>query len=145
LRFPRSDAGPQWYDTGDVVDIDADGFVTVLGRVNRFAKIAGEMVTLEAVERVAQHASSQYLHAAMVEVIAGSGESTVLFTTDPALTRGILQRSAKLLGGQELAVARRIVHVAELPLLGSGKTDYVVLKNLVDATRPKLIDVNRHD
>jgi acyl-[acyl-carrier-protein]-phospholipid O-acyltransferase/long-chain-fatty-acid--[acyl-carrier-protein] ligase len=145
LRFPRSDAGLNWYDTGDVVDIDSDGFVTILGRVNRFAKIAGEMITLEAVERIAQHASPQFLHAAMVEMIADSGESTVLFTTDPNLTRGILQRSAKLLGSQELAVARRIAHVAELPLLGSGKTDYVTLKNLVETTRPKLFDVNRHD
>ena len=82
------------------------------GRVRRFAKIAGEMVALDMVERVAQHASPQCHHAATVEVVAGAGESTVLFTTDPSLTRALLQRSARLLGSQDLAVARRIVHVA---------------------------------
>jgi acyl-[acyl-carrier-protein]-phospholipid O-acyltransferase/long-chain-fatty-acid--[acyl-carrier-protein] ligase len=56
-----------------------------------------------------------------------------------------LQRSAQLLGSQDLAVARRIAHVDELPLLGSGKTDYVMLKNLVVTTRPKLVDINRRD
>jgi len=75
----------------------------------------------------------------MVEIIAGSGESTVLFSTDPNLSRATLQRSARLLGSQELAVARRIVHVAELPLLGSGKADYVTLKTLVETTRPRLV------
>jgi acyl-[acyl-carrier-protein]-phospholipid O-acyltransferase / long-chain-fatty-acid--[acyl-carrier-protein] ligase len=144
LQPPHSEVGAGWYDTGDVVDIDAGGFVTVLGRVHRFAKIAGEMVALEMVERVASHASPHHQHAAMVDVIADSGEGTVLFTTDPLLTRGTLQRSAQLLGSQDLAVARRIEHVAELPLLGSGKTDYVLLKELV-TTRPRLVDVSRKD
>ncbi|MBI4189710.1 MAG: AMP-binding protein [Betaproteobacteria bacterium] len=142
LQPPQSEAGAGWYDTGDVVDIDADGYVTVLGRVKRFAKIAGEMVALEMVERVALHASPQHQHAATVEVVAGSGEGTVLFTTDRNLSRGTLQRSAKLLGSQELAVARRIVHVAELPMLGSGKADYVTLKTLVEKSRPKLVEIN---
>jgi acyl-[acyl-carrier-protein]-phospholipid O-acyltransferase / long-chain-fatty-acid--[acyl-carrier-protein] ligase len=145
LQPPQSEVGSGWYDTGDVIDIDAAGFVTVVGRVKRFAKIAGEMVALEMVERVAQHAAPLFSHAAMVEVVADSGESTVLFTTDPNLTRGTLQRSAKLLGSQELAVARRIAHVADLPLLGSGKTDYVMLKKLVEVTRPKLVEVGRND
>ncbi len=142
LHQPKAEVGRGWYDTGDVVDVDREGFVTVLGRVKRFAKIAGEMVALEAVERVAQHASPQYAHAAMLEILAGSGESTVLFTTDPELSRGTLQRSAKVLGSQELAVARRIEHVADLPLLGSGKTDYVALRTLVVTARPRLVEIN---
>jgi len=140
LQPPHSEIGHGWYDTGDVVDVDRDGFVTVLGRVKRFAKIAGEMVALEAVERVAQHASPQHRHAAMLEILQGTGESTVLFTTDPDLSRGALQRSARALGSQELAVARRIEHVAELPMLGSGKTDYVTLRTLIGVARPKLVD-----
>jgi acyl-[acyl-carrier-protein]-phospholipid O-acyltransferase/long-chain-fatty-acid--[acyl-carrier-protein] ligase len=103
------------------------------------------MVALEMVERVACHASPHHLHAAMVDVIADGGEGTVLFTTDPQLTRATLQRSAHLLGSQDLAVARRIAHVDQLPLLGSGKTDYVMLKNLVASTRPRLVEVNRKD
>ncbi len=143
LKPPQSEAGAGWYDTGDVVDIDADNYVTVLGRVKRFAKIAGEMVALEMIERLAQHASPHSSHAAMVEMIAGTGESTVLFTTDPNLSRATLQRSARLLGSQDLAVARRIAHVAELPMLGSGKADYVTLQTLVETTRPKLAEVGK--
>jgi acyl-[acyl-carrier-protein]-phospholipid O-acyltransferase / long-chain-fatty-acid--[acyl-carrier-protein] ligase len=127
LHPPRSEAGEGWYNTGDVVDVDADGFVTILGRVKRFAKIAGEMVSLELVERIAYRASPEAKHAAMVEQVTGRGESTLLFTTDALLDRMALVKAAREMGAQELAVARRIVKVASLPLLGSGKTDYVTL------------------
>jgi acyl-[acyl-carrier-protein]-phospholipid O-acyltransferase/long-chain-fatty-acid--[acyl-carrier-protein] ligase len=127
LQPPVSEAGPGWYNTGDVIELDADGYVSIHGRVKRFAKIAGEMISLEVVEQIARHASPAHQHAATVELIAQSGESTVLFTTDGALDRTRLQRAARELGSHELAVARRVVHVREVPLLGSGKTDYVRL------------------
>ena len=130
LQPPHSEAGEGWYNTGDVVELDEEGFVTIHGRVKRFAKIAGEMVSLEVVERIAQHVSPGHHHAAALELVSQSGESTVLFTTDPQLDRVALQRAARELGAQDLAVARRLVHVASLPLLGSGKTDYVTLKSL---------------
>lgn len=143
LHSPRSSVGHGWYDTGDVIDLDRDGFVTVIGRIKRFAKIAGEMVALDAVERIAQNASPEHRHAATLEILPGSGESTVLFTTDPNLSRGALQRAAKILGSQDLAVARRIEHVAELPLLGSGKTDYVALRTLMGKARPRLVETSQ--
>lgn len=133
LQPPRSEAGEGWYNTGDVIELDDEGFVTIHGRVKRFAKIAGEMVSLEVVERIAQHASPGHQHAATLEVVSQSGESTVLFTTDPRLDRIALQKAARDLGAQDLAVARRVVHVATLPLLGSGKTDYVQLKTLTES------------
>jgi acyl-[acyl-carrier-protein]-phospholipid O-acyltransferase/long-chain-fatty-acid--[acyl-carrier-protein] ligase len=132
LHPPRSEVGVGWYNTGDVVDVDEEGYVTILGRVKRFAKIAGEMVSLELVERIAYQAAPAYKHAATVEQIAGSGESTILFTTDPQLDRIRLQKAARQIGAQDLAVARRIIHVESLPLLGSGKTDYVTLKRSVE-------------
>jgi acyl-[acyl-carrier-protein]-phospholipid O-acyltransferase / long-chain-fatty-acid--[acyl-carrier-protein] ligase len=127
LHPPRSEVGAGWYNTGDVVGVDEEGYVTILGRVKRFAKIAGEMVSLELVERIAYRASPEAKHAATVEQLRGRGESTVLFTTDALLDRMALVRAAREVGAQELAVARRIVKVASLPLLGSGKTDYVTL------------------
>lgn len=130
LHAPRSEVGEGWYNTGDVIDIDGDGYVTILGRVKRFAKIAGEMVSLELVERIAHAASPEHKHAATVEQISGSGESTVLFTTDARLDRMTLVKAARQIGAQDLAVARRIVKVASLPLLGSGKTDYVTLHGM---------------
>jgi acyl-[acyl-carrier-protein]-phospholipid O-acyltransferase/long-chain-fatty-acid--[acyl-carrier-protein] ligase len=132
LHAPRSEVGEGWYNTGDVVEFDDDGFLTIIGRVKRFAKIAGEMVSLELVERIAHHAAPEFKHAATIEQIAGSGESTVLFTTAPALDRIALLKAARQIGAQELAVARRIVKVDSLPLLGSGKTDYVTLKRIAE-------------
>ncbi len=130
MQAPRSEVGAGWYNTGDVVSVDADGFVTVHGRVKRFAKIAGEMVSLERVEFIAYHASPGYKHAAVVEMTR-TGESTVLLTTDPALDRIALQQAARQINAQELAVARRVVKVDTLPLLGTGKVDYVTLKEMV--------------
>ena len=132
LQPPRSEAGEGWYNTGDIVELDDDGFVTIHGRVKRFAKIAGEMISLEAVERIAYHAAPGHQHAATIELVSQSGESTVLFSTDPRLDRVALQKAARELGAQDLAVARRVVHVTSVPLLGSGKTDYVTLKTLVE-------------
>jgi acyl-[acyl-carrier-protein]-phospholipid O-acyltransferase/long-chain-fatty-acid--[acyl-carrier-protein] ligase len=133
LQPPRSEVGEGWYNTGDVVDMDDDGHLVIHGRVKRFAKIAGEMISLEVVERIAIHASPGQQHAAALELVSQAGESTVLFTTDPRLDRIALQKAARELGAQDLAVARRVVHVATLPLLGSGKTDYVKLKSLTEA------------
>jgi acyl-[acyl-carrier-protein]-phospholipid O-acyltransferase/long-chain-fatty-acid--[acyl-carrier-protein] ligase len=130
LHPPRSEVGVGWYNTGDVVSLDDDGFVTILGRVKRFAKIAGEMVSLELIERIAYTASPEHKHAATVEQVSGSGESTVLFTTDPSLDRMKLVAAAREISAHERAVARRIVKVASLPLLGSGKTDYVTLNRM---------------
>jgi len=134
LHPPRSEVGVGWYNTGDVVDVDANGYVTILGRVKRFAKIAGEMVSLELIERIGYTASPAHKHAATVEQVSGSGESTVLFTTDPALDRMTLVKAARQIGAHDLAVPRRIVKVASLPLLGSGKTDYVTLNRMTTRT-----------
>jgi acyl-[acyl-carrier-protein]-phospholipid O-acyltransferase/long-chain-fatty-acid--[acyl-carrier-protein] ligase len=123
--------GVEWYCMGDVVVVDADGFVVVQGRLKRFAKVAGEMVALELVERIAREASPGHQHAATVSVSGSRGETTILFTTDRDLDRIKLHRTARSLGVQELAVAREIVVVSALPILGNGKTDYVQLTTMV--------------
>lgn len=130
MQPPRSEAGAGWYNTGDVVSVDAAGFVHIHGRARRFAKIAGEMVSLERVEYIAYRASPGFKHAAVVEMTR-TGESTVLLTTDPVLDRIVLHNAARQINAQELAVARRVIRVDALPLLGSGKVDYVTLKETV--------------
>ncbi len=122
-----------WYSTGDVVEIDADRFVTILGRVKRFAKIAGEMVSLEVVEQIANLASPAFQHAASTQADPQRGENIVLFSTDPSLNRDALVAAARTLGSPELALARKLVSVPALPLLGTGKTDYVTLRQWADA------------
>lgn len=122
-----------WYNTGDVVEVDAEGFIFIKGRVKRFAKVAGEMVSLEVVEKIAHTAAPDYQHAASTQNDTQRGENIVLFTTDPALKREDLQIVAKNLGSPELAIARKIVQLEEIPLLATGKTDYVTLKQMAEA------------
>jgi acyl-[acyl-carrier-protein]-phospholipid O-acyltransferase/long-chain-fatty-acid--[acyl-carrier-protein] ligase len=134
LEPPAADElGAGWYNTGDIVDIDHDGFVTILGRLKRFAKIAGEMVSLETVEAIARAASPLHTHAATSLPDAQRGEQIVLLSTDPALTREALQAAAKNSGLPDLAVPRRILTVDTIPLLGTGKTDYVGVKTVAAA------------
>jgi acyl-[acyl-carrier-protein]-phospholipid O-acyltransferase/long-chain-fatty-acid--[acyl-carrier-protein] ligase len=114
-----------WHDTGDIVAIDAQGFITIKGRVKRFAKIAGEMVSLAAVESLASEA---FPGAALMVVSlpdARKGERLVLMTTDAALKREVLLRHARARGAAELMVPADILVVGSLPLLGTGKPDYV--------------------
>jgi acyl-[acyl-carrier-protein]-phospholipid O-acyltransferase/long-chain-fatty-acid--[acyl-carrier-protein] ligase len=122
-----------WHSTGDIVHIDEDGFLFIKGRVKRFAKIAGEMVSLETAESIANHASPAHQHAASTQNDAARGENIVLFTTDTTLTREALSLSAKTLGYPELAIAKKLVVIETLPLLGTGKTDYISLKAMADA------------
>jgi acyl-[acyl-carrier-protein]-phospholipid O-acyltransferase / long-chain-fatty-acid--[acyl-carrier-protein] ligase len=128
LQPPASPAGEGWYETGDVVEIDEDGFVKIVGRVKRFAKVAGEMVSLEAVEKLAAVASPGAAHAASTQPDPARGETILLFTTDTQLSRERLQSAARDGGWPEIAVPRRIIPVEALPLLGTGKIDYVTLK-----------------
>jgi acyl-[acyl-carrier-protein]-phospholipid O-acyltransferase/long-chain-fatty-acid--[acyl-carrier-protein] ligase len=132
LEPPSSVFGPGWYPTGDIVSIDQDGFVKILGRVKRFAKVAGEMISLEMVEKIAEHASPKLAHASTTLPDPKRGESIILVTQDRNLKRDMLQAAARELGAPDLAVPRQIVHVDKVPLLGSGKKDYPAVKAIVE-------------
>lgn len=134
LELPASEAGAGWYNTGDVADIDAEGFVHIRGRVKRFAKVAGEMVSLEVVEKLALSASPECAHAAVAIADEKRGEALILFTTDKGLNRESLQQRAREQGLPEIAVPRSIQVVEALPVLGTGKTDYQTLKKMAEAS-----------
>lgn len=134
LEPTQSELGAQWYNTGDVVVVDEDGFVSIRGRLKRFAKIAGEMVSLETVEKLAWLAEPGGVHAASARDDASKGEALVLFTTCATLSNERLGALAREQGIPALAVPRDIRLVQELPLLGTGKTDYVSLKKMAATT-----------
>lgn len=116
-----------WHDTGDIVAIDAEGFVAIKGRAKRFAKVAGEMVSLGAVEAVVAEIAPGVAQAAVAVPDPRKGERIVLVSTAAGLTRAALLEGFRARHASELSVPAEIVVVDKLPVLGSGKTDYVTL------------------
>jgi acyl-[acyl-carrier-protein]-phospholipid O-acyltransferase/long-chain-fatty-acid--[acyl-carrier-protein] ligase len=119
-----------WHDTGDIVSVDREGFVTIRGRAKRFAKIAGEMVSLGAVEMLVQALWPEEHHAAVSVPDKRRGERIVLVTTAGNADPNALREYGKKAGATELMVPNDIVKVAEIPVLGSGKTDYASARRL---------------
>ena len=124
-----------WHDTGDVVSVDEDGFIAIKGRLKRFAKIGGESVSLAVVESCASALWPDFSHAAVTIPDGRKGEQIVLVTTNNEANRVDLVGWAHNHGVSELAIPRRIICVDDIPVLGTGKTDYVkVQKTVADAT-----------
>jgi acyl-[acyl-carrier-protein]-phospholipid O-acyltransferase/long-chain-fatty-acid--[acyl-carrier-protein] ligase len=119
-----------WYDTGDIVKFDEQGFVKILGRAKRFAKIGGEMVSLTAVERLAEEVWPDNRHAVVAVADDKKGERLVLITDNGEADTARLAKWAKDNGTPALAIPKKILKVHALPVLGSGKTDYVTLQKM---------------
>ena len=122
--------GPGWHDTGDIARVDEEGFLSILGRAGRFAKIGGEMVSLTVVEEVAARTWPKHSHAAVSLPDERKGEKIVLVTTNPEANRRLMQAATRGMGYGELYIPRKVVFADELPVLGSGKTDYTKLEQL---------------
>ncbi|MCB9996885.1 MAG: acyl-[ACP]--phospholipid O-acyltransferase [Rhodospirillales bacterium] len=120
-----------WYDTGDIVDINDSGFVTILGRAKRFAKIAGEMVSLTSVEAMVQAVYPDESHAVIAIPDARKGEQLILVTTAQGAAKDALSAYASENGITELAVPKTIIMTDKMPVLGSGKTDYTAVQDFV--------------
>ncbi len=130
-----------WHDTGDIVSIDPEGYVAIKGRAKRFAKIAGEMVSLAALEAVAADLWPDANSAVTTVPDPRKGERIVLVTERRDATRGAFQSFARERGVAELAVPSEVVVIERLPLLGSGKLDHPAVARLVreraEAARPE--------
>lgn len=128
---PQTGLGTGWYNTGDIVNIDKDGFVTILGRAKRFAKIAGEMISLAAVEEFLLSNWPDKNHVVLAVADERKGEKLILVTEEKGLTRKMLLEKFKDAGFSELAIPRSIHLIKKIPLLGSGKPDYVAISKTI--------------
>jgi len=136
--YLRADGGidpPEggWHDTGDVVSLSDDDWIKILGRVKRFAKVGGEMVSLTAAEDLAAAVWPDCRHAVVALPDPKKGERLILVTDRRDAEPAPLITHAQQIGAPELAVPRKIIRVPEIPVLGTGKTDYVALQRIVDA------------
>ncbi len=114
-----------WHDTGDVVSVNDDGHYVIRGRIKRFAKIGGEMVSLMVVENCASAVWPEKLHAAAIVPDPKRGEQIVLLTEQKDAKRRELLTWAQTHGVPEISVPKKIISVEALPVLGTGKLDYV--------------------
>ena len=121
-----------WYDTGDIVAIDEQGFLAIRGRLKRFAKIGGEAVSLAVVENIATALWPENMHASVAVPDGRKGEQIVLVTDAKEARRVDMVGWAQNHGVAELALPRRVVLVDAIPVLGTGKVDYVSVQKLAE-------------
>jgi acyl-[acyl-carrier-protein]-phospholipid O-acyltransferase/long-chain-fatty-acid--[acyl-carrier-protein] ligase len=125
---PESVYGKGWYDTGDIVNIDKEGFISIKGRSKRFAKVSGEMVSLSAVESHAAKAWPDAQHASTSMPSARKGEEVILLTTQKGATSKQLSASAE--GVHAIGLPKKIFVVDAIPVLATGKTNYPEVNKL---------------
>lgn len=130
IQAPSSVFGEGWYDTGDIVQLDEDGYITIRGRAKRFAKIGGEMVSLAVAEEIAAQAWPDALSAMVSVADSVKGERLILVTECSSAKRTDLVDYAS--GVSEIHLPKKILAGRAIPVLGSGKIDYPALQASVE-------------
>ncbi len=137
IRAPNSDRGPGWYDTGDIVKVDEDSYFYLLGRAKRFAKIAGEMVSLTVVEELAMQIWPEFSHAAVSLSDDKKGEKIILITDNKDALKKHFQEQLRKDKHGELYLPKKVLLAEELPVLSTGKMDYVTLTQMAQEAENK--------
>jgi acyl-[acyl-carrier-protein]-phospholipid O-acyltransferase/long-chain-fatty-acid--[acyl-carrier-protein] ligase len=124
-----------WYDTGDIVRVDQEGYVFILGRLKRFAKIGGEMVSLTAVEDALAGAFPHYGLRCQTAVVSrpdeNKGEKLIAISNEAKLTLDEVRVAIKAKGLPNIAVPREVKFIHEIPKLGTGKVNYRELDKMI--------------
>lgn len=127
-----------WHDTGDIVTIDKEGFVTIRGRAKRFAKVGGEMVSLAAVESIVCSLWPDGNHVVLSIPDPHKGEQLVLVTDKPDADRDALIRYMQEEKISPLWLPKAILVIPAIPVLSSGKVDLMGATELVRQQLPLL-------
>ena len=128
---PESKFGKGWYDTGDIVNVDEDGFISIRGRSKRFAKVSGEMISLTAVEAHAAKAWPDAQHASTSLPDLKKGEQVILLTTQKDANSKQLAISAE--GVHAISLPKKIFVVKAIPVLATGKTNYPEVTKMAES------------
>lgn len=138
-----------WYDTGDIVAFDNDGYIAIKDRIKRFAKISGEMVSLSAIENEVAICWPDHMHGIVSVHDQKRGEKLVLITDKPDADRAELAKKLKSQGVSSIAIPNQIQVMKQLPLLGTGKVDYpnliAFLKSIQSTTKSFLKKKDKGD
>jgi acyl-[acyl-carrier-protein]-phospholipid O-acyltransferase / long-chain-fatty-acid--[acyl-carrier-protein] ligase len=131
-------SGESWYDTGDIAGVDHDGFLFILGRLKRFAKVSGEMISLGAIEEILTTGLTEFGPKLCLAVVTrpdeAKGEQIVLVTNEPKLSLERVREAIRAKGMSNLSMPRELRVLHELPLLGSGKVNHRELERLIRST-----------
>jgi acyl-[acyl-carrier-protein]-phospholipid O-acyltransferase/long-chain-fatty-acid--[acyl-carrier-protein] ligase len=120
-----------WHDTGDIVSIDAQGFVQIKGRAKRFAKVGGEMISLAAVEMLAADLWPDNQTSVAAVPDARKGERLIMVTDRKGATRSDFMAYARSRHASELMLPAEVIVLDKLPMLGSGKIDNLAVAKFV--------------
>ena len=132
LMEDRSSLSDGWYDTGDIVTVDAEGFLAIKGRKKRFTKIAGEMISLGYIEDEIAKISPDFHHAAIAIESDEQAKTLIrLYTNDPDLRLEAIRAHYAESRIPNTYLPRELIHMAELPVLRTGKVDYQTLQYLI--------------
>jgi acyl-[acyl-carrier-protein]-phospholipid O-acyltransferase/long-chain-fatty-acid--[acyl-carrier-protein] ligase len=128
-------AGNGWYDTGDIARVDEDGYLYILGRLKRFAKVSGEMVSLTAAEEALAGAFPQYGLRLQIAVLsrpdADRGEALIAVSNEQKLSLDEIRAAIKAKGLSNLYVPKEIKYVRDIPKLGTGKVNHRELEKVI--------------
>lgn len=119
------------YDTGDIVEIDNDGFITIIGRAKRFAKIGGEMVSMAMVESEINKVWKGSTNAIMSEYDSRKGEKLIIVTDRVNAKIDEIVAFFRHEGHADISTPRTVRYMADIPLLGNGKINYIELENVM--------------